>query len=61
MKAENKAHSPEQIANTERVIRILLAMPKDTRDTAAMVTSAFVEGMLAGQKLKEDGRKVLAD
>ena len=43
---------------------ILLAMPKDTRDMAAMVTSAFVEGLLAGQALKEDKdgrREVLAN
>ena len=60
---EVKAYSPEQIAGTERAIKILLAMPKDTRDMAAMITSAFVEGLETGQRLKEtnDGREVLAD
>lgn len=61
---EVKTYSPEQIAGTERAIKILLAMPKDTRDMAAMVTSAFVEGLLAGQQVrdsKEPGREVLAD
>ena len=64
MKKETVAHSPEQIAGTERAIKILLAMPRETRDMAAMVTCAFVEGLQAGQKLKDDsdeGRKVLAD
>lgn len=61
---EVKAYSPEQIAGTERAIKILLAMPRETRNMAAMVTCAFVEGLQAGQKLKDDsdeGRKVLAD
>ena len=60
---EQRAYSPEQIAGTERVIKILLAMPKDTRDMAAMITSAFAEGLQAGQRLKDekDGREVLAN
>ena len=61
---EERAYTPEQNAGTERAIKILLAMPKDTRDMAAMVTSAFVEGLLAGQALKEDKdgrREVLAN
>lgn len=50
---KQKAYSPEQIAGTERAIKILQAMPKDTRDMTAIVTSAFVDGLLAGQILKE--------
>lgn len=40
-----------QLASTERAIKVIQAMPKETRDMAAMVASAFVEGMLAGQRL----------
>ena len=58
---EERAYTPEQIAGTERAIKILLAMPKDTRDMAAMVTCAFVEGRQAGQKLKDSDREILAD
>ena len=58
---EERAYTPEQIAGTERAIKILLAMPKDTRDMAAMVTCAFVEGLQAGQKLKDSDREILAD
>lgn len=62
MKKDVKAYSPDQIAGAERAIKILLSMSKDTRDMAAMVTCAFVEGLQAGQNLKkEDGREVLAD
>ena len=59
----SKSYIPEQIAGAERVIKILLAMPKDTREMAAIVTSAYIEGLLAGQALKEEhaGREVLAD
>lgn len=66
MRKEAKVYTPQQVAGAERVIKILFTMPKDTRDIAAMVTNAFVDGLVAGQQLRSDeaakpGREVLAD
>ena len=61
-----KACTPEQIAGTEKIINILLAMPNDVRGAVAIAASAYIDGFLAGQAFKEDkedkeGRQVLAN
>lgn len=59
---ETKTYTPQQLAGAERAVKILLAMPKDTREIATMVANAFVDGLKAGQELrKEAPSEVLTD
>lgn len=44
-------YSVEQIANVEKAISILGAMPESIRDIAAMVTAAYIDGLQTGQRL----------
>ena len=53
MRNEAVTYTPKQLAGAERAIMILQSMPKDTRELAAMVASAFVDGLKAGQQLAE--------
>ena len=58
-----KAYTPEQIANTERIIKLLMALPENIRDVVAIAGSAYIDGFQAGQAFKEseEGREVLAN
>ena len=64
MKKENTAYSEEQLRTAEHTAMQIAAMPKKTRLIAVMVANAYMDGLLAGQALKENektGRGVLAD
>lgn len=61
-----KAHTPEQVAGAEKIINILMTVPDDIRDIAAIAASAYIDGLIAGQVIREsadsdEGRKVLAN
>lgn len=60
---ERNAYTPEQIAGTERVIKVLMNLPENIRDTVAIAASAYIDGLIAGQALRdsEKDREVLAD
>ncbi len=65
MKNENTAYSTEQLQAAEHTVMQIAAMPKKTRLIAVMVANAYMDGLLAGQALRDDeskaGREVLAD
>ena len=65
MKNENTAYSTEQLQAAEHAVMQIAAMPKKTRLIAVMVANAYMDGLLAGQALRDDeskaGREVLAD
>lgn len=48
MKAPREnAYTPEQLANAERMFKVLSALPEDKQNTVAMIANAFMEGMKA--------------
>lgn len=55
-------YSIEQMANAEKAIVILDAMPESIRDIAAMVTAAYIDGLKTGQRLnsKDNSPKATA-
>ena len=60
---ERTAHTAEQIAGAERITKILMSIPKEARDMAAIAVAAYADGFQAGQAFKdsEEGRQVLAN
>lgn len=65
MKKENAtAYSAEQLQAAEHTVMQIAAMPKKTRLIAVMVANAYMDGLLAGQALRDDdktGHEVLAN
>lgn len=65
MKKENAtAYSAEQLQAAEHTVMQIAAMPKKTRLIAVMVANAYMDGLLAGQALRDEektGREVLAN
>lgn len=61
MKTE-KAYTKEQMANANRTMAFLAALPEDRRLMAIMVTNAFIAGMEAqermiAQRMRKEGAK----
>lgn len=48
--SEVKSYSPEQLANAERMIEALSALPEEKQKTVTMITNAFMEGMKAQER-----------
>ena len=60
MKTE-KAYTKEQMANANRTMEFLAALPEDRRLMAIMVTNAFIAGMEAqermiAQRMRKEGK-----
>lgn len=48
--ARAKTYTPEQLANADRLFKVLSALPEDKQRTVTMVTNAFMEGMKAQEQ-----------
>lgn len=62
--AKNPEYTAQQLETAERTAMQIAAMPKDTRMIAVMVANAYMDGLLAGQGIKNETRAaadVLAD
>jgi len=58
--AKVETYSPEQLANAEKMIEALSALPEEKQRTVTMITNAFMEGMKA-QEMFAGGRGCLED
>lgn len=47
----DKAYTPEQLANAERLFDALSKLPGDKQNTVAMIANAFLEGMKAQERI----------
>lgn len=48
--ARAKTYTPEQLANAERLFKVLSALPEEKQRTVTMVANAFMEGMKAQER-----------
>lgn len=52
MKAtKENAYTPEQLANAEKMFKLLSALPKDKQNTVVMIANTFMEGMKAQERI----------
>lgn len=52
MKATREnAYTPEQLANAEKMFKLLSALPEEKQNAVAMIANAFMEGMKAQERI----------
>ena len=47
-------YTPDQLETAEQLARQFAVMPKKTRTVTAMVVDAFLNGLMAGQAIREN-------